>query len=94
MKKERLQQTMQKYKGDYYEQLHGNKMDNLEEIDRLLEQFNPYWWIFQQTFVGTCYEPVGTVADSEDTGEQGVALALIEATDSKGRQIHKGIILL
>ena len=44
--------------------------------------------------MGTCYEPVGTVADSEDTGEQGVALALIEATDSKGRQIHKGIILL
>ena len=31
MKKERLQQTMKKYK-DYYEQLHGNKMDNLEEM--------------------------------------------------------------
>ena len=40
MKKERLQQTMQKYKGDYYEQLHGNKMDNLEEMDRFLEKFN------------------------------------------------------
>ena len=25
---------------DYYEQLDGNKMDNLEEIDRLLEKFN------------------------------------------------------
>ena len=36
MKKERLQQTMQKYKGswDYYEQLYGNEMDNLKEIDR------------------------------------------------------------
>ena len=43
MKKERLQQTMQKYKGllrDYYEQLYGNKMDNLEETDRFLEKFN------------------------------------------------------
>ena len=26
---------------DYYEQLYGNKMDNLEEMDRLLEKFNP-----------------------------------------------------
>ena len=42
MKKERLQQTMQKYKGlwDYYEQLYGDKIDNLEEMDRFLEKFN------------------------------------------------------
>ena len=42
MKKERLQQRMQKYEGlwDYYEQLYGNKMDNLEEMDRFLEKFN------------------------------------------------------
>ena len=26
--------------GDYYEQLCGNKMDNLEEMDRFLEKFN------------------------------------------------------
>ena len=25
---------------DYYEQLYGNKMDNLEEMDRFLEEFN------------------------------------------------------
>ena len=25
---------------DYYEQLHGNKMNNLEEMDRFLEKFN------------------------------------------------------
>ena len=25
---------------DYYEQLYGNKMDNLEEMDRFLEKFN------------------------------------------------------
>ena len=25
---------------DYYEQLYGNKMDNLEEMDRYLEKFN------------------------------------------------------
>ena len=27
---------------DYYKQLHGNKIDNLEEIDRFLEKFN-FW---------------------------------------------------
>ena len=33
---------MQKYKGlwDYYGQWYGNKMDNLEEMDRFLEKFN------------------------------------------------------
>ena len=43
MKKERLQQTMQKYKriiGDYYEQIYGNKMGNLEEMGRFLVKFN------------------------------------------------------
>ena len=42
MKKERLQQTMQKYKGfwDCYEQLYGNKMDSLEKMDRFLEKLN------------------------------------------------------
>ena len=25
---------------DYYKQLHGNKMDNLKEMDRFLEKFN------------------------------------------------------
>ena len=25
---------------DYYEQLYGNKMDNLEEMDRFIEKFN------------------------------------------------------
>ena len=41
MKKENLQQTMQKQKVvDYYKQLHGNKMDNLQEMDRFLEKFN------------------------------------------------------
>ena len=43
MKKERFQQRMQKCKGlwDYYGKLYGNKMDNLEEMNRFLEKLNP-----------------------------------------------------
>ena len=39
MKEERLQPTPQKYKGSwgYCEQLYANKMDNLEEIDKIQE---------------------------------------------------------
>ena len=31
---------MQRIIRDYYEKLYGNKMDNLEEMDRFLEKFN------------------------------------------------------
>ena len=31
---------MQRIIRDYYERLYGNKMHNLEEMDRLLEKFN------------------------------------------------------
>ena len=31
---------MQRIIRDYYEQLYGNKMDNLKEMDRFLEKFN------------------------------------------------------
>ena len=42
MKKERLTDNaeIQRNLRDYYEQLYGNKMDNLEEMDRFLEKFN------------------------------------------------------
>ena len=31
---------MKRIMRDYYEQLYGNKMDNLEEMDRFLEKYN------------------------------------------------------
>ena len=42
MKQERLTDNaeIQRNLRDYYEQLYGNKMDNLEEMDRFLEKFN------------------------------------------------------
>ena len=41
MKKETTDNAeTQRIKRDYYEQLNGNKMDNLEEMDRFLEKFN------------------------------------------------------
>ena len=51
MKKERLQQTVQKYKGlwGHYKQLHGRKMDNLEEMERFLGKFNLPRWNLEET---------------------------------------------
>ena len=41
MKKETTDNAeTQRIKRDYYEQLNGNKMDNLEEMDRFLEEFS------------------------------------------------------
>ena len=49
MKKEKSQQILQKYKKqkqkkkptrEYYEQLYGNKFDNLEETDNFLEIYS------------------------------------------------------
>ena len=31
---------IQRIRRDYYKQLYGNKIDNLEEMDRFLEKFN------------------------------------------------------
>ena len=39
MKKESYNRQCRNTK-DYYEKLYGNKMDNLEEMDRFLEKFN------------------------------------------------------
>ena len=39
---EKSQQTTQKYQGsqDCYEQLHANKMGNVEKMDKFLEKYN------------------------------------------------------
>ena len=44
MKKEKSQLILQKYKKtikEYYEQLHANKFDNLEEMHNFLETYSP-----------------------------------------------------
>ena len=40
MKKEKVQLTLKKYKGSL-ETTTGNKMDNLEEMDKFLYRYNP-----------------------------------------------------
>ena len=43
MKKEKSQRIQQKYKKtirEYYEQLYGNKFDNLEEMDTFLQSYS------------------------------------------------------
>ena len=42
MKKESYNRQCRNTK-DYYEKLYGNKMDNLEEMDRFLEKFSLPW---------------------------------------------------
>ena len=44
MKKEKYQPTVYKYKKkkrEFYEQLHANKFNNLEEMDNFLEKYSP-----------------------------------------------------
>ena len=40
MKKTKENAEIQRTITDYYQQLYGNKMDKLEEVDRFLEKFN------------------------------------------------------
>ena len=46
MKKEKYQPTVYKYthtkkEREFYEQLHANKFNNLEEMDHFLEKYSP-----------------------------------------------------
>ena len=40
MKKEKLQQTMQKYKRSYETTTSNYKMDNMKEVDKFLEKYS------------------------------------------------------
>ena len=42
----------QRILGDYDEQLHANKMDNLEEMDKFLEMYN-FTWLNQDENIKT-----------------------------------------
>ena len=39
---------MWKIMRDYHEQLYANKMDNLEEMDKFLEKYNPPNWAIKK----------------------------------------------
>ena len=57
MKKERLQQKMQKYKGswDDYKKLYTNKMENLEEMDKFLERYSLPRLVCLYFSISSCY---------------------------------------
>ena len=51
MKKEKVQLTMQKYKGswDFFKQRYANEKDNLEEMDKFLERYSLPWLNQEET---------------------------------------------
>ena len=82
MKKEKLQQKRQKYK-DYYKQLYGNKMDNLEEMDRFLEKFN---------LLRLNQEKIEIMNNSTSTEIEAMIKNLTKKQKTRARRLHMRIL--
>ena len=68
---------------DYYEQLYGNKMNNLEEMDRFLEKFNPK---LNQEKVEIMNNPITS------TEIEAVIKNLPKKQKPRTRWLHRGIL--
>ena len=68
---------------DYYEQLYGNKMDNLEDMDRFLEKFN---------LLTLNQEEIEIVNNPIKSTEIEAVIKNLSKNKSRTRRLHRGIL--